>query len=58
MIGRSTQRVTIDVDLHIGPGVAVQLLHKGGNEARRVILWKEIIKGWGEQPSLLPIHWP
>ena len=50
--------VTIDVDFHSSPANAVQSIHKGGNEAGRVILWKEVIKGRGKQPSLFSIHWP
>ena len=49
--------VTIDVDIHSSPANAVQSIHKGGNEARRVILWKEIIKGRGKQPGLFTMDW-
>jgi len=50
--------VTIEVDIHWSPSVSVQSIHKGGNEARRVILWKEILKGRGKQPGLAVVHWP
>ncbi len=57
MISRGTKRVTIDVDLHSRPANAVQSIHKGSNEARRVILGKEIIKGRGKQPGLFSMDW-
>ncbi len=58
MISRGAQRVTIEVDLHVGPDLSVQFLDEGGNEAGRVIFGQEVIEGWRQQLSLLPVHWP
>jgi hypothetical protein len=46
VIGRSTQWVPVGVDLHACPSVAVQSIHKGGNEPGRVILRKKVIEVW------------
>jgi len=53
MIGRGTQRIALQIAPQPLPIIQALLVHEGSHEARRMVLWKQLVQGRRKQPSLL-----
>ena len=56
MVGRGTEWVSVDRDLHLSPIGPVQPVDNGSDETSGVIVGQKVIESRRKQPTLVSLH--